>query len=72
MYGITDSSDMNLSKLSEIVKDREGWRAAVRKSQLCPLEFHFRLSRAGRGCLGKDGFFFSQKLGNGMKHPDLI
>ena len=26
---ITDSVDMNLSKLQETVKDREGWRAAV-------------------------------------------
>ena len=26
---ITDSMDMNLSKLREIVKDRGGWRAAV-------------------------------------------
>ena len=26
---ITDSTDMNLSKLQEIVKDREVWRAAV-------------------------------------------
>ena len=26
---ITDSVDMNLSKLREIVKDREGWCAAV-------------------------------------------
>ena len=26
---ITDSTDMNLSKLPEIVKDREAWRAAV-------------------------------------------
>ena len=27
--GITDSTDMNLSKLQEKVKDREAWRAAV-------------------------------------------
>ena len=27
--GITDSVDMSLSKLLEIVKDREAWRVAV-------------------------------------------
>ena len=27
--GIPDSMDMNLSKLQEIVKDREAWHAAV-------------------------------------------
>ena len=29
MDAITDSMDMNLSKLQEIVEDREAWRAAV-------------------------------------------
>ena len=27
--GLTDSMDMNLSKLPEIVKDREAWSATV-------------------------------------------
>ena len=27
--GLTDAMDVNLGKLQEIVKDRQGWRAAV-------------------------------------------
>ena len=31
--GITDSTDMSWSKLREMVKDREAWRAAVKEGR---------------------------------------
>ena len=29
LHGVADSTDMHVSKLQEMVKDREAWRAAV-------------------------------------------
>ena len=33
LFGITNSMDMNLSKLQETVKDREAWHATIMGSQ---------------------------------------
>ena len=44
LQGIIDSMDMNLSKLQEIVKDREAWHVAVHgvtKSQTRLSDFTF-------------------------------
>ena len=53
MDGVIDSIDMSLSKLQEIVKDKEAWRAAVH-------EVAKNLSRPSNWTTTTDGFAASE------------
>ena len=66
LYSISDSMDMNLNKLQEIVKDREAWHAAVHG---CRVRHNLATAHNNNntGDLSQSSVFLNSKLGKPFK-----
>ena len=73
--GITDSMDMSLSKLQEMVKDREAWCAAVhgvRKSGTSEWQLHIDKETRLNPYSPRDGSYFPSTLHSDERNTDFL
>ena len=73
--GITNSTDMSLSKLQEMVKDREAWCAAVhgvRKSGTSEWQLHIDKETRLNPYSPRDGSYFPSTLHSDERNTDFL